>query len=89
MLPNSLPIIVEHGHLPFTTSGNDFLFGLPMRRGYDADDRGPQQCRQHIDGCVEYNVNMAAAVIAALPTLLVYVVAGATRARADGGAVKG
>ena len=41
------------------------------RRRFLADDGRAQQSRQHLDGRnVEYNVNMAAAIIAAAPTLV-------------------
>jgi ABC-type glycerol-3-phosphate transport system permease component len=41
-------------------------------------------------GVVEYNVNMAAAIIAALPTLIVYILAGRYFVRGlMAGAVKG
>jgi len=40
-------------------------------------------------GVTEYNVNMAAAIIAALPTLAIYLIAVNTRARPDGRPVKG
>jgi glucose/mannose transport system permease protein len=77
LLPNSLPIIVVTVIYQFTNIWNDFLFGA----SYAAGDTMPMTVALNnvvntSTGVVEYNVNMAAAVIAALPTLLVYVLAG-------------
>lgn len=77
LLPNSLPIIVVTVIYQFTNIWNDFLFGA----SYAAGDTMPMTVALNnvvntSTGVVEYNVNMAAAVIAALPTLLVYILAG-------------
>ena len=77
ILPNSLPIIVVTVIYQFTNIWNDFLFGA----SYAAGDTMPMTVALNnvvntSTGVVEYNVNMAAAMIAALPTLLVYVLAG-------------
>ena len=77
ILPNSLPIIVVTVIYQFTNIWNDFLFGS----SYAAGDTMPMTVALNnvvntSTGVVEYNVNMAAAVIAALPTLLIYVLAG-------------
>jgi len=90
-LPNSLPIIVVTVIFQFTNIWNDFLFGA----SYAAGDSMPMTVALNnvvntSTGVVEYNVNMAAAVIAALPTLLVYVLAGRYFVRGlMAGAVKG
>jgi glucose/mannose transport system permease protein len=91
MLPNSLPIIVVTVIYQFTNIWNDFLFGV----SYAAGDTMPMTVALNnvantSTGVIEYNVNMAAAIIAALPTLLVYVVAGRYFVRGlMAGAVKG
>jgi len=59
----------------FTNIWNDFCSARPSPPRSVADDGRRQQCRQHLDGIIEYNVNMAAAIIAAAPTLFVYIVA--------------
>jgi glucose/mannose transport system permease protein len=91
LLPNSLPIIVVTVIFQFTNIWNDFLFGA----SYAAGESMPMTVALNnvvntSTGVVEYNVNMAAAVIAALPTLLVYVFAGRYFVRGlMAGAVKG
>lgn len=91
ILPNSLPIIVVTVIYQFTNIWNDFLFGA----SYAAGESMPMTVALNnvvntSTGVVEYNVNMAAAVIAALPTLLVYVLAGRYFVRGlMAGAVKG
>jgi glucose/mannose transport system permease protein len=91
MLPNSVPIIVVTVIYQFTNIWNDFLFGV----SYAAGDTMPMTVALNnvvntSTGVVEYNVNMAAAMIAALPTLVVYVVAGRYFVRGlMAGAVKG
>jgi len=77
ILPNSLPIIVVTVIFQFTNIWNDFLFGS----SYAAGDTMPMTVALNnvvntSTGVVEYNVNMAAAMIAALPTLIVYILAG-------------
>ena len=78
----------------FTNIWNDFLFGARPIAGSATSmpmTVALNNRRQHLDrACVEYNVNMAAAIIAALPTLLVYIVAGRYFVRGlMAGAVKG
>ncbi|MDO9416128.1 carbohydrate ABC transporter permease [Pararhizobium sp.] len=92
MLPNSLPIIVVTVIYQFTNIWNDFLFAsayagtgesMPMTVALN-------NIVNTSTGVVEYNVNMAAAMIAAMPTLLVYILAGRYFVRGlMAGAVKG
>jgi|TARA_B100000315_G_scaffold134526_1_gene123982 glucose/mannose transport system permease protein len=77
MLPLSLPIIVVTVIWQFTQIWNDFLFGVSFSAG------GAQPITVALNNIVnsstgvkEYNLDMAAAIIAGLPTLLVYVFAG-------------
>jgi glucose/mannose transport system permease protein len=92
MLPNSLPIFVVTVIFQFTTIWNDFLFASAYAGTGDAMPMtvALNNVVNTSTGVVEYNVNMAAAMIAALPTLLVYVVAGRYFVRGlMAGAVKG
>lgn len=77
MLPNSGPITVVCVIWLFTNIWNDFLFGASF------SDFSSQPMTvalnnlvQSSTGIKEYNVHFAGAIIAALPTLLVYIVAG-------------
>jgi glucose/mannose transport system permease protein len=91
VLPMSLPAIVVTVIWQFTQIWNDFLFGVAFTIG----DSNPVTVALNnvvntSTGVKEYNVDMAAAIIAALPTLVVYVVAGAWFVRGlAAGAVKG
>ncbi len=91
MLPMAPPVIVVTVIWQFTQIWNDFLFGVAFTVG----DSNPVTVALNnlvatSTGVKEYNVDMAAAVIAALPTLLVYVVAGKYFVRGlAAGAVKG
>jgi glucose/mannose transport system permease protein len=91
VLPMSLPAIVVTVIWQFTQIWNDFLFGVAFTVG----DSNPVTVALNnvvntSTGIKEYNVDMAAAIIAALPTLLVYVVAGNYFVRGlSAGAVKG
>jgi glucose/mannose transport system permease protein len=91
ILPTSGPIIVVTVIFQFTNIWNDFLFGSSFASG----ELAPMTVALNnlvntSTGVKEYNVNMAAAVIAALPTLFVYVVAGRYFVRGlMAGAVKG
>ena len=91
ILPLSVPIIVVSVIWQFTQIWNDFLFGVV----YSAGDQQPitvalNNLVNTSTGVKEYNVDMAAAIIAALPTLFVYVVAGQYFVRGlTAGAVKG
>ncbi|MFS0828545.1 carbohydrate ABC transporter permease [Pseudomonas phoenicis] len=91
LLPMSLPIIMVCLIWQFTQIWNDFLFGVVFASG----DAQPitvalNNLVNTSTGVKEYNVDMAAAMIAGLPTLLVYVVAGKYFLRGlTAGAVKG
>ena len=91
ILPVSTPIIVVTVIWQFTQIWNDFLFGVAFS-GFDT-----QPVTVALNNLVntsfggkEYNVDMAAAIIAALPTLVVYILAGKYFVRGlTAGAVKG
>jgi glucose/mannose transport system permease protein len=91
VLPMSIPAIVVTVIWQFTQIWNDFLFGIAFTVG----ESNPVTVALNnvvntSTGVKEYNVDMAAAIIAALPTLAVYVVAGAWFVRGlAAGAVKG
>lgn len=91
ILPVSTPIIVVSLIWQFTQIWNDFLFGVV----YSSGDQQPitvalNNLVNTSTGVKEYNVDMAAAIIAALPTLLVYIVAGNYFVRGlTAGSVKG
>jgi glucose/mannose transport system permease protein len=91
ILPNSTPIFIVTVIYQFTNIWNDFLFGSTFAAG----DQSPMTVALNnlvntSTGVVEYNVNMAAAIIAAAPTLLVYIVGGRYFVRGlMSGAVKG
>ena len=91
LLPIPVPIIVVTVIWQFTNIWNDFLFGASFR---PATSQPMTVALNNIvnssTGVKEYNVHMAAAMIAALPTLLVYIVAGRYFVRGlMAGAVKG
>lgn len=91
LLPMSVPIIMVCLIWQFTQIWNDFLFGVVFASG----DAQPitvalNNLVNTSTGAKQYNVDMAAAMIAGLPTLLVYVVAGKYFLRGlTAGAVKG
>ncbi len=91
IFPLSLPIFMVCFIWQFTQIWNDFLFGVV----FGGSDAKPVTVALNnlvntSTGVTEYNVNMAAAIIAALPTLLVYVLAGKYFVRGlTAGAVKG
>jgi glucose/mannose transport system permease protein len=91
MLPNSTPILIVTVIYQFTNIWNDFLFGSTFAAG----DTSPMTVALNnlvntSTGIVEYNTNMAAAIIAAAPTLIVYIVGGRYFVRGlMAGAVKG
>ena len=92
MLPNSAPIFVVTVIYQFTNIWNDFLFASAYAGSGDVMPMtvALNNVVNTSTGVVEYNVNMAAAIIAALPTLFVYVVAGRYFVRGlMAGAVKG
>jgi glucose/mannose transport system permease protein len=77
MLPASGPIAVVCIIWQFTNIWNDFLFGA----SFSDFDSQPMTVAlnnlvQSSTGVKEYNVHFAGAILAALPTLLVYIVAG-------------
>ena len=77
LLPSSGPIIVVSIIWQFTNIWNDFLFGSSFTSG----DSLPMTVALNnlvnsSTGVKEYNVHMAAAMIAAIPTVIVYVLAG-------------
>ncbi|MFF7707154.1 ABC transporter permease subunit [Pseudomonas sp. NPDC007930] len=91
LLPMSIPTIMVCIIWQFTQIWNDFLFGVVFASG----DAQPitvalNNLVNTSTGVKEYNVDMAAAMIAGLPTLLVYVLAGKYFLRGlTAGAVKG
>ncbi|HAT31505.1 MAG TPA: sugar ABC transporter permease [Janthinobacterium sp.] len=91
VLPISGPIFVVSIIWQFTQIWNDFLFGIVFASGSSQPITvGLNNLVNTSTGVKEYNVNMAAAIIAALPTLLVYLVAGRYFVRGlTAGAVKG
>ena len=90
-LPLSLPIIVVSVIWQFTQIWNDFLFGVSFSQaGTQPITVALNNIVNSTTGVKEYNVDMAAAIIAALPTLVVYVVAGKYFIRGlTAGSVKG
>ena len=76
MLPLSGPAFVVVAIFQFTNIWNDFLFGVTI---LPAPDKQPVTVAlNNLSGSysVDWNVVMAGAVIAALPTALVYILAG-------------
>ncbi len=77
LLPSSGPIIVVSVIWQFTNIWNDFLFGAAFS---DHDSQPMTVALNNLvsssTGVKEYNVHFAGAILAALPTLLVYIVAG-------------
>jgi len=91
VLPLSTPIIVVCLIWQFTQIWNDFLFGVVFS---GADSKPVTVALNNLANTTssvkEYNVDMAAALIAGLPTLFVYIVAGRYFVRGlTAGAVKG
>jgi glucose/mannose transport system permease protein len=90
-LPLSLPILTVCVIWQFTQIWNDFLFGVVFT---GPDSRpvtvGLNNLVNTSEGVKEYNVDMAGALITALPTLMVYIVGGRYLIRGlTAGAVKG
>jgi len=76
-LPLSLPIIVVTVIWQFTQIWNDFLFGVSFSQaGTQPITVALNNIVNSTTGVKEYNVDMAAAIIAAMPTLVVYIFAG-------------
>jgi glucose/mannose transport system permease protein len=91
LLPSSGPIIVVTVIYQVTNIWNDFLFGASFAAGGAAPMTvALNNLVNSSTGVKEYNVHMAAAMFAALPTLIVYVLAGRYLVRGlMAGAVKG
>ncbi len=77
LLPSSGPIIVVSVIWQFTNIWNDFLFGASFG-GLSSQPMtvALNNLVQSSTGVKEYNVHFAGAILAATPTLLVYIVAG-------------
>lgn len=91
LLPLSGPIVVVTVIWQFTAIWNDFLYGAVFS-GFDNKPItvGLNNLANTSSSVKEYNVDMAGALIAALPTLAVYVLAGKYFVRGlTAGAVKG
>jgi glucose/mannose transport system permease protein len=91
ILPMSTPIIMVTLIWQFTNIWNDFLFGVAFS-GSDSKPItvGLNNLANTSSSVKAYNVDMAAALIAGLPTMLVYVFAGQYFVRGlTAGAVKG
>jgi glucose/mannose transport system permease protein len=90
-LPLSLPIVVVTVIWQFTQIWNDFLFGVSFSEaGTQPVTVALNNIVNSTTGVKEYNVDMASAIIAALPTLAVYVIAGKYFIRGlTAGSVKG
>ena len=91
VLPLSTPILMVTLIWQFTNIWNDFLFGVAFS---GADSKpitvGLNNMANTSSSVKNYNVDMAAAVIAGLPTMLVYVLAGQYFVKGlTAGAVKG
>lgn len=91
VLPLSKPIIMVTLIWQFTQIWNDFLFGVVFSAGESQPVTvGLNNLANTSSSVKEYNVDMAAAIIAALPTLAVYIFAGSHFVRGlTAGAVKG
>jgi len=91
MLPVSIPIFVVSIIWQTTQIWNDFLFGVVFSSGETQPVTvALNNLVNTSTGIKKYNVDMAAAIIAALPTMIVYVVAGKYFLRGlTAGSVKG
>jgi glucose/mannose transport system permease protein len=76
MLPVSGPIAVVSVIWQFTNIWNDFLFGASFGGTSQPMTVALNNLVQSSTGVKEYNVHFAGAILAALPTLVVYIVAG-------------
>ena len=91
MMPMSLPIFVVAVILQVTGIWNDFLFGVI----YSKPDNYPMTVQLNnivnsVQGVKEYNVNMAATILAGLVPLTIYFISGKLFVRGiAAGAVKG
>ena len=76
-LPLSLPIIVVTVIWQFTQIWNDFLFGVSFSQaGTQPITVALNNIVNSTTGVKEYNVDMAAAIITGIPTLILYILAG-------------
>ncbi|ASY64748.1 ABC-type sugar transport system, permease component [Sinorhizobium sojae CCBAU 05684] len=91
LLPSSGPIIVVSVIWQFTNIWNDFLFGASFSGPFSTPMTvALNNLVSSSTGVKEYNVHFAGAILAALPTLIVYVVSGRYFVRGlMAGAVKG
>jgi glucose/mannose transport system permease protein len=92
ILPISTPILMVCVIWQFTQIWNDFLFGIVFTSGNEHPITVALNnlVNTSSTGVKRYNVDMAGAIITALPTLVVYVVAGRYFMRGlTAGAVKG
>jgi glucose/mannose transport system permease protein len=76
LLPVSGPIAVVSIIWQFTNIWNDFLFGASFGGVNQPMTVALNNLVQSSTGVKEYNVHFAGAILAALPTLVVYIVAG-------------
>ena len=76
MLPVSGPITVVSVIWQFTNIWNDFLLGVSFGGQNQPMTAALNNLVQSSTGVKEYNVHFAGAILAAFPTLLVYIVAG-------------
>ena len=77
LLPISAPIAIVSVIWQFTNIWNDFLFGASFTYGRNAPIMvALNNIVNTSTGERPYNVQMAAAIMAALPTLVIYVFAG-------------
>ncbi len=76
LLPVSGPITVVSVIWQFTNVWNDFLFGASFGGQSQPMTVALNNLVSSSTGVKEYNVHFAGAILAALPTLLVYIVAG-------------
>ncbi|ARY95652.1 carbohydrate ABC transporter permease [Brucella melitensis] len=91
LLPSSGPIIVVSVIWQFTNIWNDFLFGASFSGAHSTPMTvALNNLVSSSTGVKEYNVHFAGAILAALPTLIVYIVSGRYFVRGlMSGAVKG
>jgi glucose/mannose transport system permease protein len=91
LLPSSGPIVVVSVIWQFTNIWNDFLFGASFSgAGSTPMTVALNNLVSSSTGVKEYNVHFAGAILAALPTLIVYIVSGRYFVRGlMSGAVKG